>query len=106
MNLSKTFDYISHDLIIARLAAYGRSLNDVKLRLSYWSDCHQCVKLNKIHNNLLEIVSSLLQGLIHGLILSSLSMNDLFFFIEKASIENFADANFLSAWAKISRINT
>ena len=44
MNLSKAFDYIFHDLVIAKLAAYSLSLSDLKLMLSFLSHCQQCVK--------------------------------------------------------------
>ena len=44
MDLSKAFDCILHDLVIAKLAAYSLSLSDLKLMLSYLSHCQQCVK--------------------------------------------------------------
>lgn len=38
MDLSKVFDSINHDLLIAKLHAYGYSKNVLKLLLSYISD--------------------------------------------------------------------
>ena len=41
MDLSKAFDYISHDLIIVKLAAYDFSSNDLTLILSNLTDRQQ-----------------------------------------------------------------
>ena len=38
MNLSKTFDAISHDLMLATLKAYGFSINALNLMHSYLKD--------------------------------------------------------------------
>ena len=35
MDLSKAFDCIPHDLIIAKMASYGLNFNDLKLILSF-----------------------------------------------------------------------
>ena len=43
MNLSKTFDCIPHNLIIAEIAAYGLNFNYLKLILSYLQGRQQCV---------------------------------------------------------------
>ena len=64
------------------------------------SDRQQCVKINNIHSNFMEIISGVPQGSILGPIFFKLSSNDLFFFVEKASIHKFADDNSLSAWVQ------
>ena len=48
----------------------------------------------------MEIISGVPQGSILGPIFFKLSSNDLFFFVEKASIHKFADDNSLSAWVQ------
>ena len=58
----------------------------------------QCIKINNIHSNFMEIISGVPQGSILGRIFFKLSSNDLFFFVETASIHKFADDNSLSAW--------
>ena len=35
MDLSKVFDYIPHDLLIAKMHAYGISIDSIKILFSY-----------------------------------------------------------------------
>ena len=100
MDLSKAFDCIPQDLIIAKLAAYGIERKTLRLIYSYLKGRKQCVKVNNTYSDYNEIISSVPQGSILGPILFNLSINDLFFFIEVASMHNFADDNTLSAWGE------
>ena len=45
MNLSKAFDCVPHDLLIAKLKAYGFSLQGLRLIANYLSDRKQRVKV-------------------------------------------------------------
>ena len=96
----KAFDCIPLDLIIAKLAAYGIERETLKLIYSYHKGRKQCVKINNIYSVSNEIISGLLQGSILRPILFNLFINDLFFFMEIASMHNFADDNTLSAWGE------
>ena len=100
MDLSKTFDCVPHDLIIAKLEAYGIERKTLRLIYSYLKGRKQCVKINNNYSDYNEIISALPQGSILGPILFNLSINDLFFFIELASMHNFADDSILSAWGE------
>ena len=100
MDLSKAFDCIPHDLIIAKLAAYGFKRETLRLIYSYLKGRKQCVKINNTYSDYNEIISGVPQGSILGPVFLNLSINDLFFFIEKASMHNFADDNTLSAWGE------
>ena len=80
------------------METYNLSLSDLKLIISYLSDRQQCVKINNIHSNFIEVISSVPQGSVLGPIFFKPSINDLFFFVEKVSIDKFADDNSLSAW--------
>ena len=99
-DLSKAFDCIPHDLLIAKLAAYGLSEEALMYILSYLSNRKQCVRINDTYSEFENIISGVLHGPILGPLLFNLSINDLFFFILIASVHNFADDNTLSAFAE------
>ena len=90
-NLSKAFDCLPHDLLIAKLAAYGLSEEALMYILSYLSNRKQCVRINDTYSEFENIITGVPQGSILGPLLFNLSINDLFFFILIASVHNFAD---------------
>ena len=69
MDLSKAFDCIPHDLIIAKLAAYGFDKNMICYIYSYLKSRKQCVSVNNIKSTFEEIISGFPQGSIVGPIL-------------------------------------
>ena len=99
-DLSKAFDYIPHDLLIAKLAAYGLSEEPLMYILSYLLNRKQCVRIIGTYSEFENIITGVPQGSILGRFLFNLSINDLFFFILIASVHNFADGNTLSAFAE------
>ena len=98
--MSKAFDCIPHDLLIAKLAAYGLSEEALMYILSYLSNRKQCVRINDTYSEFENIITGVPQGSILGPLLFNLSINDLFFFILIASVHNFADDNTLSAFTE------
>ena len=84
IDLSKVFHCIPHDLIVAKLAAYGIERENLRLIYSYLKGWKQCVKLNNTYNKYNEIISGARQGFILGSILFNLPINNLFSFIEIA----------------------
>ena len=44
-DLSKAFNFLPHDLLVAKLEAYGLDTKTLKLMLSYLSGRKQCVKI-------------------------------------------------------------
>ena len=98
--MSKAFDCIPHDLLIAKLAAYGLSEEALMYILSYLSNRKQCFRINDTYSEFENIITGVPQGSMLGPLLFNLSINDLFFFILIASVHNFADDNRLSAFAE------
>ena len=93
MDLSKAFDSIPHDLIIAKLYAYGIDFEALKLILSYLTDREQATRINSIYSAFQLILSGVPQGSILGPIIFNIFLNDLIYFIEKCNIHNYADDN-------------
>ena len=98
MDLSKAFDCVPHDLLIAKLAAYSVDENLLMYIYSYLSNRKQCVRINNVHSKFQNVISGVPQGSIVGPTLFNCFLNDFFYFIDKASVHNFADDNSLSAF--------
>ena len=97
MDLSKAFDCIPHDLLIAKLQAYGFHKTALKYIYSYLKGRRQGVKINGIYSKFLTILAGVPQGSILGPILFNILINDLFYFIEEATLHGFADDHTISA---------
>ena len=62
-DLSKAFDCLPHDLIVAKLHAYGFSIESLKLINSYLTERKQRVKMNDQFSSWLDIVVGVPQDL-------------------------------------------
>ena len=100
MDLSKAYDCINHDLIIAKLEAYGVGKNSLRLIQNYLSQRQQRVKVGSSLNEWLEIILGVPQGSILGPILFNVFINDMLLFIKETDICNFADDRTLYACGK------
>ena len=60
-DLSKAFDCIPHDLLIAKLSAYGLNSDSLCCIYSYLKDRKQCVQINNKQSEFDTIISGVLQ---------------------------------------------
>ena len=83
MDLSEAFDCIPHDLLIAKLHAYGFSFETLTFLNSYLRNRKQYDKINNICSDFLKILSVVPQGSILGPISFNIFLNDLFLYLKK-----------------------
>ena len=91
-DLSKAFDFLPHDLIVAKLHAYGFSIDSLKLiNNNYLTERKQRVKINDQFSSWLDIVVGVPQGSILGPLLFNIFLCDMFLFCN--DFASYADDN-------------
>ena len=95
MDLSKAYDCLPHDFIIAKFEAYGLSKNSLKLLLDYLEGRKQRVKIGSSYSVWSDVKRGIPQGYILGPLFFNVFINNLFMFIENCEICNFANENTL-----------
>ena len=93
MDLSKAYDCLNHELLIAKLQAYKIGDPALHLIYNYLKKRKQRVKIGSVFSEWLEILSGVPQGSILGPLLFNIFINDIIKFVEQCDICNFADDN-------------
>ena len=92
-DLSKAFDCLNHELLIAKLEAYGFHHSALTYIFSYLSDRKQRTKVNNFFSSWSNIETGVPQGSILGPLSFNIYMNDIFYFIREEDLANYPDDN-------------
>ena len=100
MDLSKAFDCIPHDLLIAKLIAHGFDRKYLVFFYFYLKRRKQFINVNNMQSTFQTLLFGVPQGLVLGPLLFNVFINNLIGFIKKSSLYNFAGDNTITAFEK------
>ena len=92
-DMSKAFDCLPHDLLIAKLHAHGLDMPSLKLLHFYLTKRRQRVKINNTYSSWSETLFEVPQRSFLGPLLFNISLCGLFLSVTDIGIANYADDN-------------
>ena len=91
LDLSKAFDTLNHELLIAKLHVYGFTKKALDLIYSYLIQRWQRTKINTSFSTWTELLTGVPQGSVLGPLLFNTCINYLIFFVVNTDVCNYAD---------------
>ena len=91
MDLSKAFDTLNHDLLIAKLEAYGFFKNSLNYIQTYLRSRIQRANMNNNFRLWKDIFAGVLQGSILGPLMFNIYINNIFLFPDNTCLYNYVD---------------
>ena len=86
MDLSKAYDCLPHDLMVAKLEAYGLAKESLQLISDYLSYRKQRTKIGSAYSDWANVIHGIPQGSILRPLLFNIFINDIFPVVQKSDI--------------------